>query len=330
MPKGSILDTTVRSSEDQVVDLIVFAISRFVEENEVKKPIGETKIAKIVYRTAEDLQLPVTRSWFKFGAYVWPQFDLEEHYNQFLGKLTTPMTVRGTIEKAIQEDRELFRRIEDTVSDQSVVFESDVSEFLDWLYSNEAPKEYRPLYKSHKKVLDRFEKVFTAVNSGFPTFQFLPASREMTDFHRRLLRFQDKPDMVDLVMETTALLEDLLVTYESNLDNHAKLLELVKFLRVLYSDFYLKYVWTFPASVITIETIDGPRKLNITEERNGYLKSLPRYFDRLSEFSKKAFEGGLYPSKPEILALQDRLSKNLGSDENALRTVFAESVHSQR
>ena len=320
----------MRSSEDQVVDLIVYAISRFVEENAVKKPVGETKIAKIVYRTAEELDLPVTRSWFKFGAYVWPQFDLEERYSQYLGKLVPPTPSRGTIEKGTQEERELFRRIKDSVSEQSFVFESDVSEFLDWLYSNEAPKDYRPLYKSHKKVLDRFEKVFTAVNSGFPTFQYLPASREMTDFHRRLVRFQDRPDMVDLVMETTALLEDLLVTYESNLDNRARLLELVKFLRSLYNDFYLKYVWTFPASVITIATVDGPRKATIMEERNGYLKSLPKYFDRLSEFSEKAFESRLYPSKPEILALQDRLSKNLGSDENALRTVFAEATRSQR
>ena len=91
--------------EDRLTDLIVYAISRAIEKQEFPRHLGNAKITKIVYDVAESLELPITRSWYKFGTYVWTDYAKEDRLNQFLGKNLPSTDIQGTISLAQRREK---------------------------------------------------------------------------------------------------------------------------------------------------------------------------------------------------------------------------------
>ena len=328
-PKGCFLVPDVAVSEAQTLGLIVLAISRVIKEKGITERVGNTKTAKVAFNVAKKLNLPITRSWYKYGSYVWPQFELENRLNEHRGTLALSQEARHVESLAFGSQRESFKQYVRAVEEELPTLKEDLSGTLERIYAEGAPKHLRHVYLSHKKMTDRFSKVTDFARSGFPQPVFLPASQEITNFHRRISCFKDRPEVVDLVIETTSLLEDLLVTYETNQSDAKRLKEWVAFFEKVL-EFYHKRVWILPASVMSIETAEGPREQEVKEICEHDLKSSWTLRSKLEELSEEAFEKGVYPSKSDILAVQERIAAQLGPEENDVRAFFAETLRTPR
>ena len=311
--------------EDQALGLIVLAISRVAKEKGITARIGKTKIDKVAFNVARKNNLPITRSWYKYGGFVWPNFDLVDRLNEYQGTLAPSQEAKFIENLAFKTHKDLFTQYCQAVEIELPILTEDISGTLERIYAEDAPKPLRQVYLAHKKMTDRFSKVTGLVRGGFPHPMFLNVSEAITDFHRRIMHFQDKPEVVELVIETTSLLEDLLITYEMNIENDTKLKEWVpSFDKVL--DFYHKKVWALPASAMSIETLEGPRAEKMKDRCERDLKSSWTLTSSLQELSEEAYEKGVYPSKSDILEIQGRIASQIGPDEGKIRTVFAETL----
>lgn len=323
--KGCVLLADADIGEDQALGLIVLAVSRIVKEKGITARIGKTKIDKVAFNVARKNNLPITRSWYKYGGFVWPNFDLVNRFNEHQGTLAPSQEAQVTENLAFRTHKELFVHYYQAVEKELSILREEISDTLERIYAEDAPKPLRQVYLAHKKMTDRLSKVTGLVRSGFPHPIFLNASEAITDFHRKVMHFQDKPEVVDLVIETTSLLEDLLITYEMNIENDKKLKEWVpSFEKVL--DFYHKKIWALPASAMSIETLEGPRAEEMKDFCERELKSSWTLTSRLQELSEEAYEKGVYPSKSDILEIQGRIASQIGPDEEKIRTVFAETL----
>lgn len=325
-PRGTIVWMPVRSRENELVDLILLALWRCAKEKNIHPPGWKTRISKTAFLVAEELNLPITRSWFMYGAYVWAENASEERFNQFLGLSKPDPSINMTIHYAESEGKSLFEDIQEVVHKHEFILTWPTTDVLDWLYLNEAPKEYRSLYKSHKTVMDRIEKTLDSIWKADASYQYANAAKEITEFHEQMLRFQDRPDMTDLVIDTTSLLESLLIVYESNLENYDTLRKLAKLLDTLYREFYLADIWKFPASAITLETVVGENAESVKNVREAYLRRVESYRDMLDGWTEKAYTEGCYPSRLEIEDVQKRLSSRLSSDASLLKRLYYEGL----
>jgi hypothetical protein len=52
----------------------------------------------------------------------------------------------------------------------------------------------------------------------------------------------------------------------------------------------------------------------------------PQYRDRVSELSGAVLSKGFYPTREDIMIVQERMSKRLSSNQKALKQVFAEQL----
>lgn len=317
------------SREDQLVDLIVFAISQELRRD-YRKAISDTRIAKIVYDVADELNLPITRSWYKFGTYVWwSDYAKENRLKQYLGVLEAPPDLQLTIGAANRREKSLYDKILDIVGRHRLMLHQDLNEFLVHLYKKEAPPGFGPVYLGNKKLIDKLDRILDSVWSGDTVPRFKDISKDITDFHKSLFYFEDQPDLIDLVIDGTSLLEDLLVTYETNLSDSARLKELAKFFKPIY-EFYKDKVWAFPASVFTIRSAIGERSDAVKEDRSRYLSEIPQYRDEVSSMSDRALALGFYPSRAEIDLIQSQLAKSIAGDEKTLRRLYADHLLVER
>jgi hypothetical protein len=325
-PRGAILWTPVRSQQDKLVDLILLALSQRAKAMGLH-PLGwSTRISKITFFVAKELDLPITRSWFKFGAHVWVDNATEDRLFQFMGLIEADPSINETIEYARSEAKSVFQEMQRIIDEHEFILTNSTSQILDWLYLNEAPEEYKGIYRSHKKVMDRIEKTLDSIWQADASYQYANAAKEITQFHEEMLYFQDQPDIIDLVIDATSLMESLLIVYESNLENYEVLRRLARFLDLLYHKFYLADIWKFPASAITLETVVGENADLVRNRLEGYLSRIDEYRGELDSWTEKAYDEGCYPSRLEIEDIQKRLSSRLSSDTSLLKRLYYEGL----
>jgi hypothetical protein len=321
-----VTETPIQSREDQLVDLVLYAISKALRVREPLGDFGNTKIAKVVYDVAETMELPITRSWYMFGTYVWSDLVTEARMSEFWEPALSGLGIRHTVDLAGTSERKTFSQMETVVKEHALLFDLSLSDFLDRLYDR-APRQYQRVYKTHRKVLERFRNIASPFPDAMPTPQFLNGSRDITAFQKEMLVFDDMPDMVDLVIEFTSFMEDLMVKYDESLDDAGALGHLVSFFRDAY-DYYRNHIWTFPPSVITRETVTGERQDAIREDRRSHLAKLGRYLDKPASLREEAFLAGFYPSRNEVLRSQEKLSQLLGNEERTLKEYFVRTLES--
>jgi len=321
--KGTGLRAPLDSKEDQLVDLVIYAISRATRDREPLGRLGNTKIAKIVYDVAERLDLPITRSWYMFGTYVWPDNATEERLRAFSASEPADF-VKVTQESARSDLKEEFQAIESEVEKQPLMFEMALSPFLDRLYEK-APRPYKGVYQSHKKVLERVWRIVEPRSEDFPSPQFRNGSKEITAFQKEMLAFHDRPNMVRLVVDYTTLMEDLMVKYDESLDDASTLNRITGYFKQVYND-YTESIWTFPPSVVAIRTLKGPRAEEKKVERVEHLANVDDYLGKAEDLREEAFMQGLYPNETEVLHSQGKLIPDLGTDEKTVRDYFLSTL----
>ena len=315
----------MRSRGDELADLTVYAIARRISKKAPFSDFGRAKIAKVVYDVADQLDLPITRSWYKFGTYVWSDYVASSRLLEFRDFDESDPRILSTVELARVKDSDTFSEIERIVSKHKML-DMSLSAFLDELYEK-APPKYRRLYKSHKKVLWRMRRISETLEheNEIPEPQLLNASRDITSFQKEMFVFEDRSEMIDMVIDYTNFLEDLIVKYDEILDDDKALRSFVPFFTEAYK-VYSEEIWAFPPSIIAIETVKGEKEDAVKTGRSRHLARLPEYVGRPNNMRERAFNEGLYPSESNILHSQQKLEKLVGSDERTFKEHFIKAI----
>jgi len=308
--------------EEQLVEAILLAISEnFNEVNFEDSSFGDTKITKIVYDVSNNLNLPITRSWYKFGTYVWAPNCRKSVLEQFFQKKIGQTEIKGIIEYPKKAVDVSYSDILNEVEKHDLIHNKPLNDFLNELYSTWAPKGTRNLYKSHKKFIDRVHHICIDLpNDLYPVPQYLLASGELTELHREIIKFSD--DIIsDIVIDYTSHIEEIIMKIDSSLDDGVNLSKICDYLQQVYTK-YLDEIWTLPASQIAATTLEGPKADVKKIEFNDIVKNACTKINIINDVRKITISNGHFPTTKEIINCQNRIKNNLLNEKSLINDLY--------
>ena len=289
-------------AEKEAVKLILALLDEQLSEmNFDKTYLNKVKVHKILYNTIEELDLDITRSWYKRGCFVWSCLGLDASFLQ--AKFTLDMVNREVFSTMPPKD-EIIRAIKSSLRKYRILFKK-LHEYLEDLYEKDAPEEFRDIYTSNLVFKDRYEEFIAEVKSKFePSLEqffgeITPVSSEyvssaITKLH---LALNSVKPVASIVIDYTMLFEELLVGVEEKVKKNELRPEHVDFIEKMF-EFYDDKVWELPAKVITERTIKGTNKEMILSKLNAKFPDLIKEVEiRREEFETKALEIDLFPSE---------------------------------
>ncbi len=309
-------------NEDLLVEVILLAISENLDESHFEDDsFGDTKITKVVYDVSNNLKLPITRSWYKFGTYVWSPICKKTNLELFY-KNEIPGTRKEVIIQYLERITGIdYLTVLTEVQKHAFMHDKTLNEFLNNLYSHYAPKGTRNLYKTHKKFIDRILHIYRDLPTAlYPEPQYLLLSSELTDFHKEIVKFSDDP-ISDIVIDYTTHFEEIAMKIDNSLDDGIALTRICRHLESVYKK-YIDDIWTLPASQIAEQTLDGPyAEIKKSECREIVNSAINRQII-VDEVRNNTINLNLFPTKYEIMSCQKRIKNNLSVDPAVANQLF--------
>ena len=287
-----------RFTEDEAVDLALFTLAQALRESRGVSPtVDRTHLVKAVFRLAEDIELPITRCWFKFGQFVLSGLATPEHFAHIrdagIGSLSTK--VGASLTEILQTH----------ASGLVPFFSQPLDQYLPDNYQTQAPERYREIYTANFECLSFCRRLVQGPDLRGRRTRYADNARPyVTRLHRAAAPFIADSEARSIVIDYTTLLEELVIRYDV-------LMAVQDFDLRAWNDFftrategYLEKVWTLPAAQIAAETMVGPRA---QEERDRMLHTASlgdRYRREFFEpMRDEAEEKGYLPAEEDLEGL---------------------------
>lgn len=211
------------------------------------------KMNKIAYAAIEEFDLPLVRTWYRYGQF--------EPYQQIRPKSITvgqhsqdayvPSSRRTDVTQNDIKEFLLER-------DLSSIFEKDLFEFLIDNYNEWDPEPYTDTYVASTKIIKILEEMETSDTDAFLRQvgdlrnQFKQASLDLRYEIKRIDTFgEDVHQHIDYYLQN---LEDALIKVDETSEVSDSQLEALKQSRVVYHEF----VWPWAAINISLDKATGP------------------------------------------------------------------------
>lgn len=252
--------------------------------------VSHTRVHKIEASTFEKFQIPVTRSWYKFGTFVHcnaldnPRFlffrnDYSRHPERALGLRKGAVSLGIPVEDILAFLQERLPEI----SGRSP------RDFLVHYYEREAPSKYKNLYVSKQKLSNLFEDMVnqarTLSRARFVA-QIEQASEYLSEFSEATIGSFDDERLSDSNARFMDIVETAFDKIELLVKKGSKQALKVSFFREAKKAFD-DFVWNPFACEISQRTVTG---LRATDERGKMrqieeiiLKKVPAQFQKLEE-----------------------------------------------
>ena len=271
---------TKPEDEKKAVKEILQSLAKFMLDSDINvKFLSEMKLQKIVFKTVEELRLPITRSWYIRGCMVHPGGTL-------------PGSVRkNTLEKLVQNPNKLVVNSDiyscfDDIRVKNIVF-TERNLFLRQLYSSMEPARFRNEYIPNNEIIHTSEEMSRGI--------FDNISSVISENISKLYLGLQKDELFDGVSskfyDFLNFIEDASIEIEGLVEEGAEVTQNgIEFLKRL-SNAYHNTVWMEPASIISIETVKGLSAGKVIKQREIYLPLAARKIDEslkeLKNISKK-------------------------------------------
>ncbi|AEA46056.1 hypothetical protein [Archaeoglobus veneficus] len=290
-------------TEREAVKLILALLDEQLSEMDFDKTyLNKVKVHKILYNTIEELDLDITRSWYKRGCFVWSCRGLDALFLQ--ARFTLDM-INPDIISIMPPKDEIIRAIKSSLQKYRILFRR-LHAYLEELYEKDAPEEFREIYTSNLAFKERYKEFIEEARSKFgvslETFlgEIAPpvtseyVSSAITKLH---LALSSVESVADVVIDYTMLFEELLIGVEEKLKKNELSPEHVDFIEKMF-EYYDNKVWELPAKIITDKTIKGANKEVILKKLNAKFPNLVEEVEfKREEFETKALEMDLFPSE---------------------------------
>lgn len=280
--------------EERIIRYLLSSIASYLNDRNIKIDyLTDTKIHKIAYEATEQLNLPITRSWYMRGCYV--------HCNV----LNTHTLQEYIFTKTVKSDtfyKKIKRIVEEVIENTQIIYErGDI--YLTKLYSISAPERYKRIYIENHELLSLFGEIRNYLNSRtnkgltldrwviiIPNFNeklrnitnnLLSYMKEDTDFD---LFYDEYKLFLELLDEVSDEVQRWYMKSRTNLPD-----EFLDFCNEMI-DIYFDRVWKYPASMISINTMKGIRAAEEISKRRAYLDTKDDFFNNMFLKLKKRFK----------------------------------------
>lgn len=246
--KDAVSDTL--HTEDEYVFEILRAIanSPLVRKKRIKY-LSKLKIHKICFKIIESLGLNVTRSWYLRGCYVHNDNIEKKILLNLINTTSSIPSIFNNIEKTL----------DNLLKTENILY-TQINTYLKKLYEKDAPERYKKIYILNQKIqeiLEDFDK--SAKEAKLSDWGVIIEKRDknvniVEDFIsacHNLEYIKPYTDRIKKILE-------LLFNYHQEILKSTK----IKSLGKLYFD----SIWKLIASNISINTLHGPRKHEISME----------------------------------------------------------------
>lgn len=255
------LHVTKPEDERRVVDIILHTLAKYMIDSNIQaKFLTEVKLQKIVFKTVEELELPVTRSWYLRGCMVHP------------GGTLTGSIKKRTIERLVQSPEELLVNQDvyacfDNIQIKNRIFFKKGNDFLRELYRSMEPSRFRNEYIPNNELILSLDEIKKCNFNGINQVISENVSKLILGLQGDELFNNVSKNFYDFLY----FMEDTCIEVEGSVEDGAEITPSnVEFFKRL-SDTYYKTVWMEPASIISIETAVGVSADRVIEQRRGYL-----------------------------------------------------------
>lgn len=311
------LHVTTPSDEKKVVNAILHALVKYMLDSKIDtKFLSEMKLQKIVFKTVEELELPVTRSWYIRGCMVHPGGTLGS--NNFKGK----------IEKLVKNPDKLIIEPDiyscfDSIQINNIFF-TKRNTFLRELYSNMEPARFRNEYVPNNELILALEEISKGIFDGHNE----TISENISKLYLGLQGDELFNNVSSEFYDFMEFMENVCIEVEGAVEDGADVTsDDLNFFKNL-SDAYYNTVWMEPASIISMETVAGLSADKVIKQRQGYLPLAARKIEEpLTKLKQKVDELNLSTSENNIekvyLKSCERIGVNAGKNLTEMWKIYA-------
>ncbi len=247
---------------------------------------ADVKLQKTIFLIAERLGIPLTRSWYRHGPYVFNK-NIDFETLRYLPAIMNEGT-NSEIAKAEHMFSEIHAEYEELLN--SIVprlFFMKWDELLTYIYGNFAPELYKPAYFANLHIETNFkaarsEAKYNEESALVHTKEF---TKNLSVLASNVTCFEDMSFLYDYVDEFATILDNCLI--RMNAIGRSPLAQLTMLI-----DTYESAIWNPIALKISINTLDGVNAEN----------------ERISQCSRIAKTEPTI--KPQLTFLNNILSKN--------------------
>lgn len=302
--------------EDYITELIIEAIGEYLEEHDLDiQYMSDIKLQKVVFKVADTLNIPLTRSWYMRGCYV---------HNSIINRdFLKEKMERGYEKEKGKEYKLLYDAVSKNIEE---VWWTTTTRFLEGLYKTQAPEAYRSMYISNNDLLNLNKEVINFLRDfagkrtlakwiTLSTDYYNRISKNVSKLHIELISKKEFGDLIIPFSNFTDLLEMLYLKIDDILKSEVDISRDILEFFELVDRVYFKNIWQYPALVISKETVIGIRKDEIIEEN---LTRLERAEDKINYHMEHIKEGAseldLLPSIKDLETKYKESVKILGAD----------------
>ncbi|MFH1323139.1 MAG: hypothetical protein ABIH80_04835 [Methanobacteriota archaeon] len=297
------LHVATSADERRVVNSILQSLAKYMLDSNIDvKYLSEMKLQKIVFKTVEELELPVTRSWYIRGCMVHP------------GGTLTGSVKKKTIERLVRnpEDLSVDPDIYSCFDSIQVnrIFYTKRNDFLRDLYRHMEPERFRNEYVPNNELILSLEEMSKGIYDGVNTV----ISENISKLYLGLQGDDLFKKVSDKFYDFLDFMENVCIEVEGSFEDGAEItpadLEFFKNLSYVY----YSNVWIEPASIISIETAQGPNAKRVIEQRQGYLPLAAQKIEEpLKELKHKADALNLSLSEVNVEKAYNRSRERIGT-----------------
>ncbi|MCX6651990.1 MAG: hypothetical protein NT137_01340 [Methanomassiliicoccales archaeon] len=289
-------------TEEDLVDLIVLAgVNEFRKEQRTPTE-SKTIWTKVAFSIIEELKLPVTHYWYRYGGWIETGRLEAQRILQVYGAVETDKYPDPKkIFSLSQANRELFERISAAVKERHDMFSADTTDLRRSLYIEDAPERMRDAYLPNLDLMEICRSTVNNVdNEILPIRAAEAASSKITDLHLAIARLGYPWEQMQQVIEFTDLIEKTLISLKSWPLNGGRREAWVRHFGELIKS-YDSTGWVILASHFAAESVKGPRK-------DAVVQSMKRKGEESTRDSQKALRAltaslasdGFLPSAMEL------------------------------
>lgn len=295
--------------EDQLLHDVMDGLRVAIHESNVNVDhLNSIKLNKLVYFAAREFDLPVTYSWFKYGASLSDtSVDTEYIEPVSLDELPNPGGPRIGQEWEYPSPREYEYFFLENV-DLEHIFSETTKDYLEEFYHGYAPEEFAELYadsavlqKTIDEILDMDLDDFNSRLSEISD----QVQEEVRELNIELIMHEEIDD--GLVDKFTAYTEVLLEIFE-NISREGDEIDSEQFaaLRSVLK-FYYSHAWKYVALDISEKTVTGPSERDLLKATVNELDKLEKNLEHdIQNVRQRCVDSGLIEPRPDVTIAPDR------------------------
>lgn len=320
---------TTPHDESCIAELIIDAIAKYMNTHDLDiRYMSDIKLQKIVFKTAEDLNIPLTRSWYMRGCYI----HLPEIINSnFLQERINSKQIK-------KEDGYdlLFKSVSKNIED---IWWTPTDRLLKNLYNTQAPEAYRSIYIANNNILNlnkEINKISGKYHIGSTLAKWIPldtdyyqrVSENISRLHIELISKKEFKDVIVPFLEFTNVFEAIYPKLDNLLSSNTDISSDIFEFFGLVDDVYYRNIWQYPALTISRETVVGIRKDEIIEDNSARLEGADDKMNyHIEHLKTEASDLDLLPSTKDLETEYKKSVGMLGEDASRKIAEFWK-VHS--